>query len=282
MHRMSRIRSHLACPVCHSHLVDGQECLNCVTCGKVYPVRGGKIYFAAPLSIDDTLDSVKGQLKRALGKFYYSVGIRLIGPSYPFNYHKKILSHIDTSGSLVVDIGAGNQRISEDIVTLDGVDYDEVDIVADLSCLPFKDGSIDCFTSRSVLEHVADLSKVIDEIRRCTRRGGLSVHYTPFLFPYHASPHDYQRFTHTGIAYLFKEWSLIEQKNTGGPVSLFLIILTELGSTLLSLGNQKVKPYIYLFLCLLLFPLKFLDMPFIGRKGMLSLAPTIVSVVQKL
>ena len=278
--RMSRIRSRLACPICHSDLTDEHEGLRCLACGRGYPVRRGKIYFSTPFSTDDAFDSVKGWLKRALGRCYYSVGIKLIGPSYPFNFRKKILSHVDPDQSVVVDLGAGNHRLADSIVTLDGIDYDAVDIVADVTSLPFKDGSIDCFTSRSVLEHVPEVHRVIGEIRRCTRPAGLSIHYTPFLFPYHASPHDYQRFTHTGIAHLFKEWSLVEQENTGGPISLLLIIVIELVSTLFGFGNQRIKLSIYLLLCLLLFPLKFLDMPFIGRKSMLALAPTMVSVVR--
>ena len=278
--RMSRLRPHLACPSCHGDLADDPGALRCVACQTAYAVRGGKIYFSAPLDTDDALDSVKGRLKRALGPLYYSVGVRLIGPSYPFNYRKKILAHVDPARSVVVDIGAGNHRLADSIVALDGVDYDAVDIVADASKLPFKDRAIDCFTSRSVLEHVRDLSDVISEIRRCTRPGGLSIHYTPFLFPYHAAPYDYQRFTHTGIANLFREWSIVEQENTGGPVSLLLVIVIELASMVLSFGNQRLKACVYLLLCLVLFPLKFLDMPFIGRRAMLVLAPTMVSVVQ--
>src|SRR5215467_12510862 len=160
--RFSRVRYYLACPTCHSELVDDHEALRCRLCGRSYPIRRGKIYFIEPLSTEDELDSLKGRLKRSLGRFYYSVGVRIIGPSYPFNYKKKIFSHVDASTSLVIDIGAGNQRISADIVSLDGVDYDEVDIVADLTSLPFKDASIDCFTSRSVLEHVPEVTQVID------------------------------------------------------------------------------------------------------------------------
>jgi len=244
-------------------------------------VRNGQIYFSRPFSTEDELDTLKGRLKRSLGKWYYAIGVQVIGPSYPFNYRKKILSRVDPSASVVVDLGAGNHRISEDIVTLDGVDYEEVDIVADMTALPFRDDSIDCFCSRSVLEHVPELNHVIDEVRRCTAVGGLSLHHTPFLFPYHASPHDYQRFTHTGMSYLFRGWSILEQKNVGGPVSLLLIISTELLSTILSFGNSKLKPYLYLGLCLVVFPFKFFDVMFIGRKSMLGLCPTMLTIVRK-
>lgn len=279
--RLSRIRPYLACPKCHGDLVDESDHLRCGKCASRYPLRSGKIYFADSLKSKDSFDSVKGRLKRLLGRLYYQVGVPILGPSFPFNYRRKIFSFVDPQKAVVVDLGAGNHRVSEDIVTLDGVDYEEVDIVADLTALPFKSNSIHCFCSRSVLEHVPDMYQAIDDIKRCTERGGVNIHFIPFLFPYHASPDDYHRLTHTGVAALFREWVMVEQKNTCGPVSLLLLIIIEWLSTLLALGSERAKPYTYLFLCLCLFPLKFLDWPFVGRRRMLTLAPTIVSVMRK-
>ncbi len=44
--------------------------------------------------------------------------------------------------------------------------------------------------------------------------------------------------------------------------------------------RERLETYIYLFFCLLLFPFKFLDASFIGRRSMLTLAPTILVVVR--
>jgi hypothetical protein len=65
--------------------------------------------------------------------------------------HATILQRPDCE--LVIDLGSGNNRLDDDIITLDAVDYSAVDIVADLARLPFKSDSIDAFASRSVLEH---------------------------------------------------------------------------------------------------------------------------------
>jgi len=279
--RLHRVRPYLACPGCRSELADAGAALACTSCGRSYAVRDGRIYFREPMAAEDALDTVKGRLKRALGPLYYTVGVQVLGPNFPFDYRGKILAHVDPASTLVIDLGAGNRRVSDAIVTLDAGAYDAVDIVADLTALPFKSGSIACFASRSVLEHVPDLPIAIAEIQRCTRPGGLSIHYTPFLFPYHASPHDYQRFTHTGFARLFADWRLVEQYNTSGPVSLALILLAETGATVLSGGVESIKPYVYLLCCLVLFPFKVLDWPFIGRPSMMGLAATMVTVVRK-
>jgi hypothetical protein len=167
------------------------------------------------------VDVVKGRLKRLIGKRYYSVEITLIASIFPFNYLRKILSHIDPKKVIVVDLGAGNHRISDDIVSLDGTDYEAVDLVADLTALPFKNNSIHCFCSCGVLEHIPDISLAVKEITRCTQRDGLSIHLIPFLFLYHESPGNYQRLMHSGVATLFgagRWWN----KDIIGPISLLL------------------------------------------------------------
>jgi hypothetical protein len=102
-----------------------------------------------------------------------------------------------------------------------------------------------------------------------------------FLFPYHASPADYYRFTHEGHDILFKGWQIIERTNPTGPVTVALLHLTEVLSTILSVNNQRAKSVLYLALCALLFPLKFLDAPFIDCAAFLGSAASITSVIRK-
>src|SRR5579875_523654 len=279
--RLARIRSSLACPACLSDLTCTPNSLTCGQCAASYPLRDGKIYFIQPPPSNDHLDRFKRRLKRLFGRRYYSIGVQLVAPTYPFNYSEAIRNHCEPAAQLIVDLGSGNNRVDDNIITLDSVDYESVDIVADLGALPFKSESIDGFASRSVLEHVSRLDSAVKEIGRCTRSGGIGIHLIPFLFPYHASPHDYQRLTHVGAATLFPGWRLLEQRNVTGPVTLFAACLTEFLAILLSFGRPRLKSIAYLAACLLLFPLKFLDAPFVGRRAFLSLAPTILTVVQK-
>ncbi|NQV20158.1 MAG: methyltransferase domain-containing protein, partial [Rhodospirillales bacterium] len=212
---------------------------------------------------------------------YYSIGTTIIAPTFPFSYHRAIRRHIDPSGKIVVDIGSGNTRAHDDIICVDLFGYDEVDIVCDLGKLPFKPNSVDGFTSQSVLEHVPKLPALADRLCQCTRPGGVGLHLIPFLYPYHASPGDFTRLTHTGAAGLFPGWDVVEQTNVTGPVTYFLLGIIEFLAAILSLGSSRVRGPLYLALCLLTFPVKFLDAPFIGRKAFLSMAPTILTVVRK-
>jgi hypothetical protein len=69
--------------------------------------------------------------------------------------------------------------------------------------------------------------------------------------------------------------------NPTGPVTVALVVLIETLATVLSVNRPGPKSVIYLALCLLLFPLKFLDAPFVGRAAFLGSAATILSVVRK-
>lgn len=233
------------------------------------------------MQADDALDVVKSKLKNLLGSAYYTVGVRFIAPSYPFNYRKAIRKYGNPSTLLIVDLGCGNYRIDPDIVALDGTDYDAVDIVADLNALPFADGSIDILSSRSALEHVAEIERAVDELKRCTKSGGFGVHFVPFIYPFHASPHDYSRWTPAGFPRLFADWPVVEQTGTTGPISLFLICFIDFMSTLFSLVLPRLKGPMHLLLCLLLFPIKFLDAPFVGQKAFLGLTSTFLNAQRK-
>lgn len=280
-HRLERARAALACPACGGDLVFGDQGAGCAACDASYPLRGQKLYFTDPPDTGDALDSLKHRLKRRLGRLYYSVGVTIVAPTYPFNYRAAIERHCDPAKALCVDIGCGNQRVSEDIICLDMFDYGAVDIVCDLGALPFKPDSVDAFVSRSVLEHVPRISQVVSQLEHCTRHGGINMHLIPFLFPYHASPDDYQRYTHHGAANLFDGWTVCEQRSVTGPATLLLLLTIEFVSSLLSAGNERLRSYVYLLLCLVLWPFKFLDVLFAGRRSFLGMAPTIWTVVKK-
>lgn len=279
--RLARLIGQFACPACHAEVVEGSDQFRCTRCAASYPIRNGKIYFIEPIGAQDALDTIKHRLKRYLGPLYYTVGVNILAPHFPINHSATIRKHVNPNNRLVVDLGCGNRRVDQDVVALDASDYDAVDIVARLEALPFKTGTIDTLCSSSVLEHVPDLEGALSEIARCTRQGGLSIHLVPFMYPFHASPYDFRRWTHIGAAELLSGWDVVEQRSAAGPISLFLICFNDFIASVLSLGIPRIKAPIYLMTCLLTFPIKFLDAPFIGRKPFLGLAPTILTVVRK-
>ncbi len=279
--RLERLKPILSCPSCWGGLDFKKSSAACRKCSAIYPIRNGRIYFVRVPEHTDELDKIKGRLKKWLRKYYYTIGISIIAPTYPFNYIRWIRRYLNPDTQIVVDVGCGNRRIDEDIMCLDLFDYDAVDVVCDLNALPFKPDSVDAFVSRSVLEHLSDPCRVVSNFRRCTRPGGLGLHLAPFLFPFHASPNDFHRYTHKGFEMLFNGWEIVKQINATGPVTLVLIAAIEFLSILISLGRDKPKSFIYLLLCGILFPLKYLDAPFVNRKSFLTMAPTIFTVVRK-
>ncbi|OAI48178.1 hypothetical protein AYO45_01150 [Gammaproteobacteria bacterium SCGC AG-212-F23] len=279
--RIEKIKSILACPSCCVKLDCQQNYFLCASCQKQYPIRDGKLYFIDVPTYEDTLDSIKGKLKKWLGKYYYSIGVNVIAPTYPFNYLAELKKRISLTEKIVVDVGCGNHRIDNNIICMDMFDYDVVDIICDIEKLPFLPGSVDMFASRSVIEHIPYPNKLIEKIHQCTKLGGYSVHSVPFLFPFHASPYDFQRYTHKGLDILFADWEKIEQFNVTGPITHFLASITEFFSILFSFGNRRLQPMLYFGLCLLLFPLKYLDWFFVRSERYYSLASTFLMVAQK-
>jgi SAM-dependent methyltransferase len=181
----------------------------------------------------------------------------------------------------VVDLGGGALKLSENIISIDIYDYKSVDVICDAQSLPFKNNSLDVVISRSLLEHVIDPLKIISEIDRCLKKNGYTAHLIPFMMPFHASPHDYRRYTHKGVKLLFPGYKIIKQFSPFGPFSLFLQCSIEITSAILSLPCKKAKPYLYIILCAFLFPIKYLDFIFARRNFLIGCAPSIFTIFKK-
>jgi SAM-dependent methyltransferase len=70
------------------------------------------------------------------------------------------------------------------------------DVVHDLEKpLPFADSSYDGAVLFNVLEHIFEYRALLEESARVLKPGGVAVIAVPFLFPVHASPQDFHRFT---------------------------------------------------------------------------------------
>lgn len=270
----------LECTKCSGSLAHLDSALLCQSCGTAFPVRGGKIYFDTPPSHETEAAGLKERIKKLVG-YHYNLLVALVAPIFPFNVRKLVVEHVDPATKLVVDLGAGAQRIHPDIITLDLFDYDTVDIVCSLDRLPFAPNSIDGFTSFSVIEHLADPFAMAESLHRASRVGGIGIHHVPFLYHFHELPRDFMRFTHMGLRLLFKKWKTVRLFNTSGPVSLMLSLGIEIVASLLSFGNGRAKEFLYLFLCGLTFPIKFLDWPFYDRPTVFSYAPNLCIVVEK-
>jgi len=69
------------------------------------------------------------------------------------------------------------------------------DIVADASNIPLADESCDIAIMGELLEHVAEPMEVLKEANRLLKKGGVLLATTPFMYPIHADPYDFGRYT---------------------------------------------------------------------------------------
>lgn len=93
-------------------------------------------------------------------------------------------------------------------------------LIADAHALPIADASLDAVIMVSVLEHLYDPIRAANEVERVLKRGGIYFSYAPFYHPYHASPHDYFRFTREGYRYLLRKFSQVEIVSGGNYIAV--------------------------------------------------------------
>lgn len=112
------------------------------------------------------------------------------------------LARITLEGT-VVDLGGDTHaayrayiRGGRRFVTVNMDPRTSPDIVHDLEmALPVPDASYDHALLINVLEHIYHAPQLLREAARIVRPGGTAVIIVPFLFPIHADPHDYWRFS---------------------------------------------------------------------------------------
>ncbi|WP_353814463.1 bifunctional 2-polyprenyl-6-hydroxyphenol methylase/3-demethylubiquinol 3-O-methyltransferase UbiG [Agromyces sp. SYSU T00266] len=114
-------------------------------------------------------------------------------------YFRRVLSRVGISRGRLLDVGCGAGFLSEEFArsgfTVSAIDPSPVAIAAARAHaeagglaidyrlgrgeqLPFADASVDVATSCDVLEHVADLGRVIAEVARVLRPGGVFLYDT--------------------------------------------------------------------------------------------------------
>lgn len=84
-------------------------------------------------------------------------------------------------------------------------DYTELSAYADLTELPFADGSFDAAINIVVLEHIAYPAKAIGEFRRVLKPGGRLFLAVPQIWELHQQPHDFFRYTRCGLELLLRD-----------------------------------------------------------------------------
>ena len=87
-------------------------------------------------------------------------------------------------------------------------DYSGLDVIADLSQLPFREAAFEAALNIVVLEHTREPGRVLAEIARVLKPGGQLLLVAPQEWEVHQMPHDYYRYTRYGLAWLCEQAGL--------------------------------------------------------------------------
>jgi SAM-dependent methyltransferase len=111
----------------------------------------------------------------------------------------------------VADVGAGDAPYRELFAHTEYTAFDwesspheegDVDVVAPADAIPAPDGSFDAVVLTQVLEHVPEPGRVLRELHRILAPGGRLFLTAPLAWELHELPHDYYRFTQSGLEHL--------------------------------------------------------------------------------
>jgi SAM-dependent methyltransferase len=129
----------------------------------------------------------------------------------------------------VLDAGAGESQYARyfdrcrycgvDLAVGDATwDYSRVDVLADLTALPFRNGCFDAVLHIVTIEHLPEPACALAEIARTLVAGGTLLLAAPHEWEIHQVPHDYFRYTHFGLAYLLEKtgFEIQEMRSAGG------------------------------------------------------------------
>jgi SAM-dependent methyltransferase len=82
------------------------------------------------------------------------------------------------------------------------------DYTYDGTRLPFDDGSFDTVLNIQVLEHTPQPFRLVAEMARVLKKGGVLILAAPFSFRLHEEPHDYFRYSPHGLRQMCSEVGL--------------------------------------------------------------------------
>lgn len=213
-------------------------------------------------------------------KLYYSIWHIFCPVMMLVNGPRMVLKKI-TAGSIAIDVGSGPERFGKEFINIDIFPFPEVDIVSDAIQLPFKDNTIDAAVSESLFEHVPDAHLVAREMVRVVKPGGYIYVSAPFMHPYHASPDDFNRWTISGLKYMFNDLEIVEAGVRSGPWSTILMFMAYWFGVIFAIGSRRTAPFLAHVFMLILGPFKYLDYFFMKIPGSEAVATHLYIVGRK-
>ena len=189
--------------------------------------------------------------RSAAGRLYDRVFRWVCGGETPYPWHFQWLAVVDLRRDLrrilptltgrLLDVGCGEKPYARwltqarEHVGLDVYSGPNVDVVTTpYQAWPLASESFDAILCTQVLEHVTDFEHVLHEIRRVAKPGALLVVSVPFAYNEHGAPHDYRRFSASGLHLLFQsDYELLETSRQGGIASTTAVLALNWWDTIM-------------------------------------------------
>ena len=144
---------------------------------------------------------------------------------------RAFLKHSKYLHGKMLDFGCGSKPYKS-LFTVDeyvGLDYEneghphlneQIDVFYDGENIPFANEAFDSIFSSEVFEHVFNLPKSLQELKRVLKPGGYMLISCPFSICEHEEPHDFARYSSFGIKHLLQAagFEIIEQEKTGNAI----------------------------------------------------------------
>lgn len=201
-----------------------------------------------PVSLDASLrESFRPWVVRrrpgVLGSFTYFARLSIDTP------HRSLISGVRpllrTLTGKVLDVGAGSQFYRrflspsteyralelEAVAEVYGWEADDTIDLYDGTHMPYADASFDHVLCLEVLEHTPDPEALLREITRVLKPGGTALLSVPFAAKWHYVPHDYWRFTPSGLRIVIErvpDLRITGLYRRGGEVAVTLHMATVL------------------------------------------------------
>jgi SAM-dependent methyltransferase len=219
----------LCCPACGASLTPAAEpFLGCAGCHRRFPLTQGRPVLLADGAPEQAKQNVvieaqaqqrqKAQrtgLRRAVDRFRQATTADIFADDrqqVPMLVER--IEALTSERGWVLDVGACEQyyRASLErlgpVIALDISVYSATDVVADCHALPFAEGSLFAVSAIEVLEHLRRPWRFVEEVARVLRPGGLFFGVAPQYCPTHGFPHDFFRYTRSGLAALAEQAGL--------------------------------------------------------------------------
>jgi len=284
----SFFRKHVACPRCSSSLSIESDCLVCKS-GCSYPIINGIPVMLEEnkgiFSIREIVNS-KGQyvlpeiynyktIRKSAKKLMPEIAINLGAKKNISDFIKLLESKKREPKVLIIGgriLGKGISQMVKhpNISIVEGDVYwgPRTNIIFDAHKIPFSDSTFDGVIIQSVLEHVLDPKRCVEEIHRVLVSDGIVYAESSFMEQVHGGAFDFWRFTHLGHRTLFRAFVEIESGAVNGPASVlvwsyqyFLLSFTE---------NKMMRNLIKAFVRATSFWVKYLDHYLINKPGALD------------